>query len=212
MDDPINKNSQSRNNINDRMQNFLTPNSIEPKNMSNPNNHGLDNEYYSYKPEPSHQQRFPNQQKGDFKNDINERLNMMNDITIQNRRRLPFNNNIRDSQITVDNKRDSFNERISNYSLLSGTMVAPVDYQIKNTELGFHSNFKDDHNQRLQDLSPLSRNMAIPVIKNVPNQKKVMEEIKTRDGYVESYSNDMGNYQYLDDSKSTDVGQNFSLH
>ena len=60
--------------------------------------------------------RVETQQKSDFKSDINERLSMINDTSIQNRRRLPFNNNIRDYQITVDSKRDAFNERISNFT------------------------------------------------------------------------------------------------
>ena len=33
MDNTSNKNSHTRNSINDRMQNFFTPNSIQPKNM-----------------------------------------------------------------------------------------------------------------------------------------------------------------------------------
>ena len=147
MDNSFNKNSETRNSINDRMQNFFSPNSIKPKNMESMGSHGLDNEYYNYKPEPT-QQRTENLQKNDFKSDINERLSMINDASIQNRRRLPFNNNIRDYQITVDNKRDAFNERISNYSLLSGNMVAPVEHQINNNENGFHANFKEDHNNR----------------------------------------------------------------
>ncbi len=218
MDNSSNKNSQSRNNINDRMQSFFQPNSIKPQNMQDINSHGLDNEYYNYKPEPS-QQRQEVLQKSDFKSDINNRLNMMNDVNIQNRRRLPFNNNIRDYQITVDSKRDDFNERISNYSLLSGNMVAPVEQQIQNSEMGFHKNFKDDHNNRLQELSPLSRNMGLPVNNEIPNQKEVMNNIQTRDGFVESYSSDMGNYQYLDNvpqlntehMKPMDSRQNFSF-
>ena len=218
MDSSPNKNSQSRNNINDRMQSFFQPNSIKPQNMQDINSHGLDNEYYSYKPEPN-QQRQEVLQKSDFKSDINNRLNMMNDISIQNRRRLPFNNNIRDYQITVDSKRDDFNERISSYSLLSGNMVAPIEQQIQNNEMGFHKNFKDDHNNRLQELSPLARNMGLPVNKEVPNQKEVMNNIQTRDGFVESYSSDMGNYQYLDNvpqlnsehMKPMDSRQNFSF-
>ena len=145
---------------------------------------------------------------------------MMNDVTIQNRRRLPFNNNIRDYQITVDSKRDAFNERISNYSLLSNNMIAPVENQISNNELGFHTNFKEDHNQRLQELSPLASNMGLPINNSVPNPKQVMQNIQTRDGFVESYSNDMGNYQYVNQVpdlntehlKPMDSRQKFSFH
>ena len=123
---------------------------------------------------------------------------MVNDDSIQNRRKLPFNNNIRDSQITIDNKRDSFNDRISNYSLLSNNMIAPVERQITNNQIGFHSKFNDDTNKRLDDLSSLSRNMGFNVNKEVPNKKKVMENIQSREGYIESFSNELGNYQYLD--------------
>ena len=65
MDNSSNKNSQSRNNINDRMQSFFQPNSIKPQNMQDINSHGLDNEYYNYKPEPS-QQRQEVLQKSDL--------------------------------------------------------------------------------------------------------------------------------------------------
>mgnify|MGYP000875199096 FL=1 len=217
MDKSSSKNSQSRNNINDRLQQFLIPNSIKPNNMIN-NKHGLDNDYYNYKNE-SNQNNIEVQQKEDFKTDINDRINMMNDYTLHNRRKLPFNNNIRDSQITVDNKRDSFNERISNYSLLSNNMVCPMEQQINNNS-GFHSSFKEDNNQRFQELSPLSKNMGLPVNKNLPNKKKVMENIQTRDGFIESYSNDIDKYQFIDNIgelntehlKPMDSRQKFSFH
>ena len=85
MDNTSNKNSHTRKNINDRMQNFFTPNSIQPKNMmSQQKNLDLDNEYYNYKPENTNPtQRNEVQQKTDFKTDINERLSMINDTTIQ---------------------------------------------------------------------------------------------------------------------------------
>ena len=54
-----------------------------------------------------------------FKNDINERMNTINDMTVDNMRRLPLNNNIRDSQITTGSKRDQFNERLSNFLMLN---------------------------------------------------------------------------------------------
>ena len=50
MDNSFNKSSQIRNSINDRTQNFFTPSTIQPKNMENMGSHGLDNEYYNYKP------------------------------------------------------------------------------------------------------------------------------------------------------------------
>ena len=145
---------------------------------------------------------------------------MINDASIQNRRRLPFNNNIRDYQITVDNKRDAFNERISNYSLLREIWLLLLEHQIDNNENGFHANFKEDHNNRLQELSPLSRNMGLPVNNTIPNQKDVLEKIQTRDGFIESYSNNIDNYQFLDNVpelntehlKPMDSRQKFSFH
>ena len=47
--------------------------------MQNLGTHGLDNEYYNYKSEPT-PQRTQNLQKNDFKMDINDRLSMINDI------------------------------------------------------------------------------------------------------------------------------------
>lgn len=209
MDNSNVRDSKTRNSINDRMQNFYMPQVIEPKNMS-PNN--LDSDYYSYKPTNTEQDKFPPIQKSDFKNDINERMNMITDMTTENMRRLPFNNNIRDYQITMHSKRDQFNERISNYSLLSNNMVAPVDRQVSSNNLNFHSNFKEDHNSRMQELSPLSRNMGLPVNKEVPNQKEVMEKIRTGDHQtneynIQSYSNNMDTYEFLDDVQELPVNE-----
>ena len=200
MDNSNVRDSKSRNSINDRMQNFFVPQTINPQNMSSPN---LDSDYYSYKSTDLSNDRFQTIQKSDFKNDINERMNIITDMTTENMRRLPLNNNIRDYQVTMDSKRDQFNERISNYSLLSNNMVAPIDRQVSSDNLNFHSNFKEDHNSRMQELSPLSRNMGLPINKEVPNQKEVMEKIKTgeqADQYnIQSYSNTMDTYEFLDD-------------
>ena len=200
MDNSNIRDSKSRNSINDRMQNFFVPQTINPQNMSSTN---LDSDYYSYKPSDSSNDRLQPIQKSDFKNDINERMNMITDMTTENMRRLPFNNNIRDYQVTMDSKRDQFNERISNYSLLSNNMVAPIERQVSSNNLNFHSNFKEDHNSRMQELSPLSRNMGLPITKEVPNQKEVMEKIKTGEHVseynIQSYSNTMDTYEFLDD-------------
>ena len=200
MDNSNVRDSKSRNSINDRMQNFFVPQTINPQNMSSPN---LDSDYYSYKQTDLSNDRFQTIQKSDFKNDINERMNIITDMTTENMRRLPLNNNIRDYQVTMDSKRDQFNERISNYSLLSNNMVAPIDRQVSSDNLNFHSNFKEDHNSRMQELSPLSRNMGLPINKEVPNQKEVMEKIKTgeqaNEYNIQSYSNTMDTYEFLDD-------------
>ena len=200
MDNSNIRDSKSRNSINDRMQNFFVPQTINPQNMSSTN---LDSDYYSYKSHENVNDKFETIQKSDFKNDINERMSMITDMTTENMRRLPFNNNIRDYQVTMDSKRDQFNERISNYSLLSNNMVAPIDRQVSSNNLNFHSNFKEDHNSRMQELSPLSRNMGLPITKEVPNQKEVMEKIKTGEHVseynIQSYSNTMDTYEFLDD-------------
>ena len=58
----------------------------------------------------------------------------------------------------MDSKRDQFNERISNYSLLSSNIaVAPVERQVGNNNLNFHSNFKEDHNSRMQVITSVKK-------------------------------------------------------
>jgi hypothetical protein len=201
MSKPNQKNKEMRNNINERMQNFYIGNNTNPEpKVFDTNN--LDSDYYNYKPAGT-EEKFQNIHRNDFKNDINERLNIINDMTVDNMRRLPLNNNIRDSQITTGSKRDQFNERLSNYSLLSSNMVASPYQIIDNKNTGFHTNFKEDHNDRLQELSPLSRNMAIPISKEPVNKKQVMEQIQTgvpQESYgIESYSSGMDTYEFLDD-------------
>ena len=67
--------------------------------------------------------KFKNIDRNDFKNDINNRMNSFSAQENFNLRRLPLNNNIRDYGITTDSKKDEFNERLSNYNLLSSNMV-----------------------------------------------------------------------------------------
>jgi hypothetical protein len=203
------KDLKSRNSINDRMQNFYIPEENNTSKTTTDDN--LDSDYYKYKHQPKKESN-DNFQKTDFKNDINERLNIINDMPVENMRRLPFNNNIRDSQITTASKRDQFNERMSNYSLLSSNMVAPKERQIEgNNNMGFHTNFKEDHNSRMQELSPLSRNMGLPTMKEVPNKKQVMEQIQTgiQDNTfsVDSYSNSNDTYTFLDNIEALQVNE-----
>jgi hypothetical protein len=203
------KSKEMRNNINERMQNFYIGNNTNPEpKVFDTNN--LDSDYYNYKP-AGPEEKFQSIQRSDFKNDINERLNIINDMTVDNMRRLPLNNNIRDSQITTGSKRDQFNERLSNYSLLSSNMVASPHQIIDNKNTGFHTNFKEDHNDRLQELSPLSRNMAIPMSKEPVNQKQVMEQIQTGippESYgIQSYSSGMDTYEFLDDVGNLQVNE-----
>ena len=135
------KSKEMRNNINERMQNFYIGNNTNPEpKVFDTNN--LDSDYYNYKP-AGPEEKFQSIQRSDFKNDINERLNIINDMTVDNMRRLPLNNNIRDSQIITGSKRDQFNERLSNYSLLRSNMVASPRQIIDNKNTGFHTNFKD---------------------------------------------------------------------
>lgn len=204
------KSKEMRNSINERMQNFyIGDNQINPTNRKFDSNN-LDSDYYNYKPTGT-ENKFQNIQRSDFKNDINERLNIINDMTVDNMRRLPLNNNIRDYQVTTGSKRDQFNERLSNYTLLSSNMVPSPNTVIDNKNIGFHSTFKEDHNQRLQELSPLSRNMAIPINKEPVNKKEVMENIKTgiqdNSFSVESYSNTMDTYEFLDNVGDLQVNE-----
>lgn len=204
------KSKDMRNNINERMQNFYIGNDEPSESPKNFDAHSLDSAYYNYKPAGT-EEKFQNIQRSDFKNDINERLNIINDMTVDNMRRLPLNNNIRDYQVTTGSKRDQFNERLSNYSLLSNNMVASPNTIIDNKNIGFHSTFKEDHNQRLQELSPLSRNMAIPINKEPINKKEVMENIRTgiQDNTynIESYSNNMDTYEFIDDVGNLQVNE-----
>ena len=194
-----NKNFESRDNINKKLQNFRN---ISDKNDINTNNE-LDNDYYSYKPSKQDKKILKN---NDYKNDINERLSRFNDSSISGRR-LPFNNNISDYNISYSTKKDDFNERISNYSLLGKNMNNP--FLTQNMQESFHSNFKEEINEKFNELSPLSSNMSFPIHRTENEKKQVMEKIKKGEQSEVSYntySND-DNYQFIDNFQGLNLEQ-----
>ncbi len=157
-----NKNFESRDSINKKLQNFRN---ISVDNDTNTSNE-LDNDYYNYKPIKQKKKILKN---SDYKNDINERLNRFNDSSISGRR-LPFNNNIRDYNMSYSTKKDDFNERISNYSMLGKNMNNP--FINENIQESFHSNFKEEINDKFNELSPLSSNMSYPIRPSDLDKKK----------------------------------------
>ena len=150
------KDDGARQDINSRMQTFMTPNynttqvgSTDNKQYQDDNLLGNSNKSYSL-------------DRSDFKNDINHRMDSFNRMADVGHKQLPLHNNIRDYTTTMDSKKDEFNTRLSNYNHLSSNITPNVIEENKYQNMGFHTNFKDDTNQRLDELSPLSRNLGIP--------------------------------------------------
>ena len=102
--------------------------------------------------------------KKTFKNDINQRMNNMTNHDLFYKR-LPLNNNIRDYNITIDTNKDEFNDRLSNYNLLSSNMNPNPENETVLFNSNFHKTFKEDTNKRLEELSPLSCNIGYPINK-----------------------------------------------
>lgn len=169
------KDEESRNDINNRLQNFMTPNYI---NNSSGTSLNFNNKEEDFK---INDKKFKNIDRNDFKNDINNRINSFSNQDNFNLRRLPLNNNIRDYGITTDSKKDEFNERLSNYNLLSSNMVPNAEQKNNSYTMGFHTSFKDDLNKRMDELSPLSRNVGLPVHYNFPNTNKTPDFSKNLD-------------------------------
>lgn len=168
-----NKDMEVRGEINDRMQRFMTPNYCSNQNITDD---------FSSK-----SQQFD---KNAYQNDINNRMNQFRTSDNIHLKRLPFNNNIRDYSITVDSKKDEFNERLSNYNRLSSNMVPNADVNNNYGSSGFHNNFKDDLNQRMEQLSPLSRNVGIPTVSNVPN-------LSTKRPKTPDFNSNLSNESYI---------------
>ena len=116
-----------------------------------------------------------NQDKKTFKNDINLRMNNMTNHDLFYKR-LPLNNNIRDYNVTIDTNKDEFNNRLSNYNLLSSNMNSNPENETVLFNSNFHKSFKEDTNKRLEELSPLSCNIGFPIIKpKKPNFSQNLE-------------------------------------
>ena len=145
------KDEKSKNDINFRMQHFFDPNLLNSTEYKESKNKIIEND----------EERDKND-RNNFKDQINNRMNVFSNMNDLNQRRLPFNNNIRDYNITVDSNKDQFNERLSNYNHLSSNVIPDVNQQNSFNGTNFHSNFKDETNNRLQELSPLARNTSMP--------------------------------------------------
>ena len=119
------KDDGARQDINSRMQTFMTPNytttqvgSTNNKQYQDDNLLGNSNKSYSL-------------DRSDFKNDINQRMDSFNRMGDVGHKQLPFHNNIRDYTVTVDSKKDMFNNRLSNYNYLSTNIPPEVNQQNK---------------------------------------------------------------------------------
>lgn len=151
------KYDRARNDINSRMQGFMTPN----YNTSQGQSSGQNKQYKNDNLLGNTQQEISTD-RSDFKNDINSRMDTFNRMNNLGQRQLPFHNNIRDYTITMDSKKDEFNDRLSNYNHLSTNITPNANQTNKFNNMSFHKNFKEDTNKRLEELSPLSRNLGIP--------------------------------------------------
>lgn len=205
----INKDINSRNMMNEKMHDFITPNYLNSNNtnINNKNINTFQNKPIIY-------------DKNSSKNDINSRLNDFRNIDNLNLRRLPFNNNIRDYGITVDSKRDEVNDRMSNYNKLSTNMNHTFSNNNSNN-YSFHNNFKDENNKRMEELSPLARNLGMPInttppktpdfSQNLENEQRNSintnkqynnesgEQYSSIDGGNIGVDNTTGNYSLLND-------------
>lgn len=197
------KDEESRNDINNRLQGFMTPNYINNSSGTSLNFNSKEEDF------KINDTKFKNIDRNDFKNDINNRINSFSNQDNFNLRRLPLNNNIRDYGITTDSKKDEFNDRLSNYNLLSSNMVPNAEQKNNAYTMGFHTSFKDDLNKRMDELSPLSRNVGLPVHYNVPNTNKTPDFSKNLDqqepSIIENYKGiekmNLNNYNNQDINK-----------
>ncbi len=173
-----NKNRESRDDINSRMNKFNINQNPQIMNFKEQNKILINQKYTNMNTNNSsnssnsinntNEKNVNYSDKKSFKNDINERVNSLTGAELFYRR-LPLNNNIRDYNITVDSNKDEFNNRLMNYNKLA-TNINPNPIEEKNIlEMGFHNNFKDDTNKRLEELSPLSCNIGFPI--NNPDKK-----------------------------------------
>ena len=192
-----NKNINSRNEMNEKINNFVTPNYLKQ---------GIQNTNTDFNNSNSNL-KFD---KNDYKNDINTRLNSFLDFENLNLRRLPLNNNIRDYDVTIDTKRDEVNERLSNYNKLASNMN-PSFINSYNPENSFHNNFKEENNKRMEELSPLSRNFGLPINQEKPKIPDFTNSIENNQPFIitnknnqydinnENYNNNMNKIKKLDD-------------
>lgn len=208
------KDTKARNDINDRLNNLHINHYIEkPKNDLHDNVNKNFKE--SLKKENFIDNSFTGFDRSDFKNDINSRLNNLNGMESPFMKRIPLNNNIRDYEVTVDSKRDIFNERLANYNQLASNTKAPVEEEINLSNSQFHKSFREDSNKRLENFSPLSRNMGLPIFKKQDDkkiknniQRGFLENESPYDGYGAYNSDNVENYFTYEESPNNKSNQN----
>ena len=88
------KDDGARNDINSRMQNFISPNYHTSQ--------GQTSKHYKDDNLLGNNNKYNSTDRSDFKNDINQRINSFNRMDDIGHKQLPFHNNIRDYTITMD--------------------------------------------------------------------------------------------------------------
>ena len=195
------KDDYARNEINNRLSNFN--NSFIPSQPSNNIAKGdnlLGGGVKNY--------NSPNldsaQDKSNFKDQINNRMNTFQRNIEIGQKKLPFHNNIRDYTVTMDSKKDVFNNRLSNYNYLSTNIPPDVNQQNQFHNTSFHKTFREDTNKRLEELSPLSRNLGIPMNGVEPPSVPDFNQNLPADNMESPYINYNYQKQFQDKSQEVD--------
>ena len=194
------KDDYARNDINDRLSNFnnsYIPSNTHGQKMKGDNLLGGGVKNYNSPNTNS------TQDKSNFKDQINNRMNTFQRNIEIGQRQLPFHNNIRDYTVTVDSKKDMFNNRLSNYNYLSTNIPPEVNQQNKFQNSSFHKTFREDTNKRLEELSPLSRNLGLPMNGVEPPSVPDFNQNLPEDNMDSAYSH--YNYQKQFQENSTEV-------
>lgn len=180
----IKKDETTRNDINHRLQDFNQNVFLQGNNTAYSNDNLLGNQNPKRTIDDS-------SDKSKFQDQINNRIDTFSRNLEIGQRQLPFHNNIRDYNITVDSKKDEFNNRLSNYNYLSSNIPPQIQNQNGNqfNQISFHKNFRDDTNKRLEDLSPLSRNMGLPSNGTEPPPVPDFNQNLPQDNMDSTYSN-----------------------
>ena len=194
------KDDYARNDINDRLSNFN--NSYIPNEQSNNKMKG-DNLLGGGVKNFNSPNIDSAQDKSNFKDQINNRMNPFQRNIEVGQRKLPFHNNIRDYTVTMDSKKDMFNNRLSNYNYLSTNIPPEVNQQNQFQNSSFHKTFREDTNKRLEELSPLSRNLGLPMNGVEPPAMPDFNKNLPVDNMDSTYSH--YNYQKQFEDKSTEA-------
>ena len=153
----------------DSMENFEKINEEMNKNpdldiINNVSKKNQNSDYFDYNSnivEKTDNHRFD---KKGFKNQMNDRMCNLTNVEV-NFDQEPINHSIRNFNIQIEPKKEEFNDKMFNYSLLGNTKPSQTLNENKIFNMGFQSRFTDDINKRLEQLSPLQRNTTIPIHK-----------------------------------------------